>query len=165
MRNIQRIIDDKDVHILTILQSSARTSNAEIARQVELAPSAVLERIRRLEEGGIIRTYEARLNPNALGLSLLAFVFVRTSDSLLSQRTEKKLAEIPEVQEVHHIAGEDCFLVKVRAATPEALGKLLREKIGAVETVTATRTTIVFETVKESGQLPIEVPAAEQSRA
>jgi DNA-binding Lrp family transcriptional regulator len=55
--------------------------------------------------------------------------------------------------------------VKVRAATPEALGKLLREKIGAVETVTATRTTIVLETVKESGQLPIEVPAAEQSRA
>jgi len=163
MKAIQRILDATDIQILNTLQSAARTSNAEIARQVGMAPSAVLERIRRLEESGIIRTYEARLNPNALGLSLLAFVFVRSNDSLQPQRTERLIAAIPEVQEVHHIAGEDCFLVKVRAATPEALGRLLRERIGAIESVVATRTTIVLETVKESGQLPLDHAGVEDT--
>ena len=58
--------------------------------------------------------------------------------------------------EVHHVAGEDCFLVKVRAADTEALGRLLREKFGTIATVTSTRTTIVLETVKESMVLPLE---------
>jgi Lrp/AsnC family leucine-responsive transcriptional regulator len=165
MRPQDRIIDETDLRILSILQGAARTSNAEIARQVDMAPSAVLERIRKLEESGIIRGYETRMHPEAFGLSLLAFVFVRTDDSARSRRTEETLAGIPEVQEVHHIAGEDCFLVKVRTSTPQALGLLLREKIGSMESVIATRTTIVLETQKESGQLPLQIPVAEESHA
>ncbi|HEV8383946.1 MAG TPA: Lrp/AsnC family transcriptional regulator [Candidatus Acidoferrales bacterium] len=165
MRHSNRIIDETDLRILGILQGSARTSNAEIARQVDMAPSAVLERIRKLEESGVILGYETRVNPEAFGLSLLAFVFVRTNDSAHSRRTEKVLAEIPEVQEIHHIAGEDCFLVKVRTSTPQALGRLLREKIGSMQSVVATRTTIVLETQKESGQLPLNIPAVEESHA
>ncbi|HSF41563.1 MAG TPA: Lrp/AsnC family transcriptional regulator, partial [Thermoanaerobaculia bacterium] len=74
------MIDDTDRQILTILQSNARISNAEIARQVGMAPSAILERIRRLEAKGVIQGYETRINPEALGLGLLAFVYVRSSD-------------------------------------------------------------------------------------
>jgi Lrp/AsnC family leucine-responsive transcriptional regulator len=66
------------------------------------------------------------------------------------------LAQIPGVQEVHHVAGEDCFLVKVRTASPAALGRLLREEIGAIESVIGSRSTIVLETVIEHGRL--EVP-------
>jgi Lrp/AsnC family leucine-responsive transcriptional regulator len=73
------MIDEIDRQILSILQQNARTSNAEIARQVEMAPSAVLERIRRLEARGVIQGYEVRINPEALGLDILAFVFVRTT--------------------------------------------------------------------------------------
>jgi Lrp/AsnC family leucine-responsive transcriptional regulator len=126
-----------------------------------MAPSAVFDRIRKLEDRGVIREFTVRVNPAALGLELLAFVFVRTSDRVWSTDTEQAIACLPEVQEVHHIAGEDCFLVKVRAANTEALGRFLREKLGAIEKVRSTRTTIVLTTVKESGRLPLPATRGE----
>jgi Lrp/AsnC family transcriptional regulator, leucine-responsive regulatory protein len=152
------MIDDIDRQILMILQQNARTSNAEIARQIDMAPSAVLERIRRLEAKGVIQGYEVRINPEALGLGLLSFVFVRSNDLSSDDRTAKALAAIPEVQEVHHIAGEDCFVLKVRSRDAKSLGRLLREQIAAVSTVQSTRTTVVLETIRESAQVPLEVP-------
>ena len=104
-----------DAAELKKLQESARTSNAEIARQVGLAPSAVFERIRKLEERQIIRGYRAEIDPKVLGLAQLAFTFVRSSDRPGGVVTGEKLAEIPEVLEVHHVAGEDCFLIKARS--------------------------------------------------
>jgi Lrp/AsnC family leucine-responsive transcriptional regulator len=153
------MIDGTDAIILNILQSSARTSNAEIARQVGLAPSAVFERIRKLEERGVIEGYAARIQPKAIGLPLLAFVFVRADDKPGAEQTARRVAEIPEVLEVHHVAGEDCFLAKVRAADTESLGRLLRERLGGIASITSTRTTIVLNTVKESAALPIESAA------
>jgi Lrp/AsnC family leucine-responsive transcriptional regulator len=153
------MIDSADAIILNILQSNARTSNAEIARQVGLAPSAVFERIRKLEERGIVEGYAARIQPKAIGLPLLAFVFVRADDKPGAEQTARRVAEIPEVLEVHHVAGEDCFLAKVRASDTEALGRLLRERLGRIESITSTRTTIVLDTVKESAALPIASPA------
>jgi Lrp/AsnC family leucine-responsive transcriptional regulator len=152
------MIDETDRQILSILQQNARTSNAEIARQVDMAPSAVLERIRRLEARGVIQGYEARINPEALGLNLLAFVFVRSTDFDGDARAAELLAGIPEVLEAHHIAGEDCFLLKVRARDARTLGRLLRERIGGTGTVQSTRTTIVLETIRESARLPLSVP-------
>lgn len=149
------MIDETDRTILRILQSDARTSNAEIARQVGMAPSATFERIRKLEERGIVRGYAPRLHPEALGFGLLAFVFVRADDIAGSPLAERRLAEIPEAEEVHHVAGEDCFLVKVRVADTAALGRLLREQIGAIPGVRSTRTTIVLETIKEDAPLPL----------
>lgn len=149
------MIDDIDQKILAIIQGNARTSNAEIARQVGMAPSGVLERIRKLEEKGIIKGYEVRLNPRALGLGLVAFVSVRTKDSYGSLETAENLAKFPEVLEVHHTAGEDCYLLKVRTRDTETLGYFLRKKIGENPNVTYTRTTIVLETLKESAQLPL----------
>jgi Lrp/AsnC family leucine-responsive transcriptional regulator len=151
-----------DIDITTILQENARTSNAEIARQVGLAPSAVFERIRKLEERGVLRGFRADVDPHAAGLALLAFVFVRSSERAGSVGTAQQIAQIPEVLEVHQVAGEDCFLVKLRAADTEDLGRLLREKFGTIPTVTSTRTTIVLETVKESAVLPLRVAESEQ---
>ena len=159
--DMDRQFDGIDTEILEILQKNARTSNAEIARQVGLAPSAVFERIRKLEERGIVRGYRADLDPHSVGTALLAFVFVRSNERAGGVGTAQKLAEIPDVLEVHHVAGEDCFLAKVRAADTEALGRLLREKFGAIPSITSTRTTIVLETVKETGVLPLEIAAEE----
>ena len=153
------MIDVIDAEILKILQANARTSNAEIARQVDLAPSAIFERIRKLEERGVLEGYVARVNPKAVDLPLLAFVFVRSDDTPGADRTAARLAAIPEVLEVHDVAGEDCFLAKVRAADTESLGRLLRERIGRIDSITSTRTTIVLETVKETSALPIENPS------
>jgi Lrp/AsnC family leucine-responsive transcriptional regulator len=153
------MIDAIDAEILTILQSNARTSNAEIARQVDLAPSAVFERIRKLEERGVIEGYAARVDPKAVDLPLLAFVFVRADDKPGADTTAARVAAIPEVLEVHHVAGEDCFLAKVRAADTESLGRLLRDRLGRIDSITSTRTTIVLGTVKETSALPIETPS------
>lgn len=162
--NAAYALDDTDRQILVILQGNARTSNAEIARQVGMAPSAVLERVRKLEERGVVEGYAAKVNAQAVGLALTAFLFVRAEERPAASETAEMLAELPEVQEVHHVAGEDCFLVRVRVADPEALGRLLREQIGAIETVRSTRTTIVLGTVKETTALPIlQVETAESA--
>src|SRR5687768_524276 len=148
------MIDEMDVRIVEMLQRNARTPNAEIARQVGMAPSAVLERIRKLEERGVIEGYTARVNAEAYGLGLTAFVFVRANERLGAPQTGERLAEIPEVQEVHHVAGEACFLVKVRVAGTRAMRELLRDKLGAIDTIVSTRSTIVLDTVKETAVLP-----------
>lgn len=122
-----------------------------------MAPSAILERIRKLESRGVILGYETRLAPKALGLGLLAFIFVKASNDRVGEsKTAQALRNIPEVLEVHHVAGEDCFLVKVRTADTESLGRLLREKFGKIPTITSTRSTIVLNTIKETAQLPLE---------
>jgi Lrp/AsnC family leucine-responsive transcriptional regulator len=126
-----------------------------------MAPSAILERLRKLEARGVIAGYEARLDPKSLGLGLLAFVFVKADDRPGSKGSGTALSQIPEVLEVHHIAGEDCFLVKVRTADTESLGRLLRERFGAIPSIRSTRTTIVMNTIKETAQLPLELPTGE----
>ena len=120
-----------------------------------MAPSAILERLRKLEARGVIAGYEARLSPKALGLSLLAFVFVKADDRPGSEGSGKALSAIPEVLEVHHIAGEDCYLAKVRAQDPLSLIHLMREKFSKIPNILSTKTTIVLETLKEDNQLPI----------
>ena len=156
-------MDEIDLAVLSILQDDARTSNAEIARRVGMAPSAIFERIRKLEERGVIQGYTARIDPHALGLGLLAFVFVRAEEGVGAPQTEQSLAALPEVQEVHHVAGEDCFLVKVRLANTAALGRLLRDGFGAISTIRSTRSTIVLETVKETSHLPLTGGAPEDA--
>jgi Lrp/AsnC family transcriptional regulator, leucine-responsive regulatory protein len=156
------MIDATDLQILTILQSNARTPNAEIARQVGMAPSAILERIRKLEQRGVIQGYEARIDPRALGLGLLAYVAVRTDERVGDECAGERLARIPEVQEVHHVAGEDCYLLKVRVRDAKALGRLLQDRIKAVEPVRATRTTVVLDTLRESSLLPLDTADEEE---
>src|SRR5687767_15141522 len=148
-------MDTIDAQILHILQNNARETQADIARAVGLAPSAVLERIRKLETRGLIAGYAALLDPRALGLGMLAFVAVRTDENGSENEIARALSQFPEVLEVHHVAGEDCYMLKVRARDAEHLGQILRQQIAATHAVTSTRTTIVLETVKEDPRIAI----------
>ena len=150
------MIDEISLKILKILQEKARIPNVEVARQVGLAPSAVLERIRKLEIQGIIDGYEVRLNPKRFAKSLVAFVSVKLKKLGDEIRVGEKLALIPEVQEVHYVAGEDAFLVKVRVADTQALGLLARDKIASIAAVQSTQTAIVLSTYKETAKIPID---------
>ena len=150
-----RTIDEIDATLLDILQYNARTTQAELAKAVGLAPSAVLERLRKLESKGIIKDYVALIDPHAVDRGLLAFVAVRTRDFGPDMPSAIELARIPEVLEVHHVAGEDCYLLKVRTRDAEHLGQLLRQQIAGTPGVTSTRTTIVLETVKEDPRVAI----------
>jgi Lrp/AsnC family leucine-responsive transcriptional regulator len=160
------MIDEVDRQILEILQSDGRTSNAELARRVGMAPSAVFERVRRLEQRGVIRGYSAHVDPRVVERSLLAYILVRSDERTGTSSAGEALTEVPEVLEVHHVAGQDNYLVKVRVKDPEALGLLLRERFGAIPAVRSTQSTIVLATLKESWALPIEAtPRAEKLRA
>lgn len=148
-------LDQVDREILGLLQGNARISNADIARELSMAPSAVLERVKKLEQKNTILQYTTRLNPSALHQNLLAYVFIKASDGIGCNDTASALAAIPEVQEVHHVAGDDCYLVKVRTYDSASLMKLMRNSIGKIPNILSTRTTIVLETVKEQQQLVI----------
>lgn len=158
MSQPDRNIDEIDSKILNLLQANARIPQVEIAREVGLAPSAILERIRKLEARGVVQGYAALLDPRALGQGMLAFVAVRSAEPPGDDRVSKALADVPEVLEVHHVAGEDCYLVKLRARDAAHVGELLRTRIGGITGVTSTRTTIVLETVKETPRLPVTEP-------
>ncbi len=150
------MIDEISLKILKILQKKARIPNVDVARQVGLAPSAVLERIRKLERQNIIQGYEVRLNPDYFQRGLVAFLTVKTSESADDGTIGRKLAYRPKVQEVHYVAGDDAFLVKVRGATMEELERLIREKIKSIEGVSSIRTSIAFKTYKETSQITID---------
>jgi Lrp/AsnC family leucine-responsive transcriptional regulator len=149
------MIDEIDVSLLDILQYNARTSQSDLAKAVGLAPSAVLERLRKLESKGVIKDYVALIDPQAVDRGLLAFVSVRTSEHGPEMPSAYELGKIPEVLEVHHVAGDDCYLLKVRARDAEHLGQLLRQQISSQANVLSTRTTIVLETVKEDPRIAI----------
>ena len=149
-----RTIDDVDHKILVILQEKARVPNAEVARQIGMAPSAVLERIRKLEERGIIEGYEVRLNPREFGQGLTAFVHVVVKRDDLGKLAEA-LTRISGVQEVHQVAGEDGYLLKLRVSSNAELGMILRDELSALGEVQLTRTNIVLNTIKETRKIDL----------
>lgn len=149
-------MDELDRQILMLLQKDGRVSNAALARTVGLVPSAVLERVRKLEARGVIKGYRAVLDEVQIGLPLLAFIHVKTKDGCWSDDTSNKLKEIPYVLEVHSITGDDCYLVKLRARDTSHLNDMLRDYLKPIETIVSTHTTIVLERTKESTVLPVE---------
>jgi Lrp/AsnC family leucine-responsive transcriptional regulator len=148
------MVDETSLEILQILQEKARIPNIEVSRQVGLAPSAVLERIRKMEKQGIIDGYEVRLNPKMFNRAQVAFVHVQTT-AHKSESVGIALSAIPEIQEVHFVAGSDCFLVKVRCADTSSLGQLLQEQITTIAGVISTKTETVLTTIKETSKIPL----------
>jgi Lrp/AsnC family leucine-responsive transcriptional regulator len=144
--------------ILQILGTDGRSSYQAIADEVGLSRPAVMERVKRLEESGYIAGYAARLDRAKLGMPITAFVAVRYSSGTeaYEESGAKALESHPNVLECHHVAGEDCFVIKVAAPTIDSLEKLIRELKGKSHGVT-TRTTIVLSTVFEKpGIVPVE---------
>jgi len=151
-------IDETSLKILKILQERARIPNVDVARQVGLAPSAVLERIRKLESQGIIDGYEVRLNPERFSRSLVAFIVVRIRKLTDEEAVARQLANISGVQEVHFVTGEDSFLVKIRVVDNRELGRFIQEEIAPIKAVASIRTSVVLSTYKESAKIPIHDP-------
>ncbi len=150
------MIDETNLKILKILQEKARVPNVEVARQVNMAPSAVLERIRKLEKQGLIDGYEVILNPRCFNREMVAFVRVFLEKSAQAEETAGVLSTIPEVQEVHFITGSDSFLLKMRVSGKEALFETIARKISVIPWVSRTETHIALHTYKESSQIPLD---------
>lgn len=148
-------LDQTDLQIIRLIQDNARINNADIARELAMAPSAILERVKKLEQKEIILHYNAKINPAALGQTLLSFIFIKCADMMEQDHISTMLTEIPEVQEVHDIAGDDGYLIKVRTKDTAGIVDLMRNKLGRIEGILSTRTTIVLETYKEHQKLVI----------
>ncbi|WP_250035545.1 Lrp/AsnC family transcriptional regulator [Paractinoplanes maris] len=132
-------LDRTDWQLLTELQKDGRSSYAELARAVAMSPSAVAERIRRLEEAGVIAGYRARLDPERLGLTVMAFVRLRYPTG--NYRPFHALLEsTPEIVEAHHVTGEDCFVLKVLARSM----RHLEEITGRIAGLGAVTTSVVY---------------------
>ena len=137
-------MDETNRKILALLAGDGRLSFTELAKHTRLSVSAVQQRVRRLEEGGVIRGYTAVINPAAAGLPLTAFVSIKPFDPAAPDDAPDRLAHLAAIEACHSVAGEENYILKVRVASPSALEDLLQE-IRAAAGV-STRTTIVLST-------------------
>ncbi|PCI63329.1 MAG: leucine-responsive transcriptional regulator Lrp [Gammaproteobacteria bacterium] len=150
-------IDRIDKSILRELQAHGRLANVELARRVGLSPTPCLERVKRLESSGFITGYEAVLSPQKLQASLLLFVEIRlnhTSPDVFKD-FKKAVIELPQVLECHLVSGDFDYLVKARVADMVSYRVLLGETLLTLPGVSASRTYVVMEEVKESRALQI----------
>jgi Lrp/AsnC family transcriptional regulator, leucine-responsive regulatory protein len=144
-------LDAIDCHILSLLRRDGRMSHAAIAKEVGLSGPAVHDRVRKLEGRGVIAGYSAVLDPMSLDRSHVAFIMVTLSEGsefAIDDPIVARICDEPDVLEFHRIAGQDCYLLKVRTATNRDLEQLLR-RIRRIRGVARTRTTIVLSTELE----------------
>ena len=130
------VLDEIDAVLLTALQSDGRTTVAQLSKQVHMSASAVTERLRRLEEAGVITGYSAEVDPAKLGYDILAFLRLRYPSSNYAP-LHRLLDATPEVLEAHHVTGDDCFILKVVATTMRHLEQI-NGRIGALGSVTTS---------------------------
>ena len=152
------VLDATSTRILQLLAVDGRASYQAIADEIGLSRPAVMERVKRLEEAGFIRGYHARLDRAKAGFPITAFVAIRipVSEHARDEPLVQTLAENPSVLECHHVAGEDCYIIKVAAPSIERLEDVLRQ-IKQPGHPASTRTTIVLSTVFEKpGIVPVE---------
>ena len=152
-----KFLDKIDRSILKQLQLNGRLSNVELSKRIGLSPSPCLERVKRLEEDGYIKKYAALLSPQKLQAGLLVFVEIRLSRTSPDVFSEFKTAvvELPHVLECHLVSGDFDYLLKARVEDMVAYRELLGETLLTLPGVSASRTYVVMEEVKESVAIPI----------
>jgi Lrp/AsnC family leucine-responsive transcriptional regulator len=148
-------IDDTDRKLLERLQRNGRTSYAELGKVVGLSISSVNERVRKLQDRGVIEGVCSILSPGALGLDLLAFVFVGWTDPATEVPFLARVATKAAILECHHVTGAWNYLLKVRTHTTGDLEAFLDEMIKGVPGLLRTETLIVMSSAKETVRLPL----------
>lgn len=143
-------LDAANRRILEILQADGRTPQTEIAKAVHLSQPAVAERIRKLEEAGIITGYVAKVNALRVGKDITAFIGVAINHPKHFDAFTARVLALPEVLECHRVAGGDSYLLKVRTFNTRSLDRLLVGELRTIPGVTRTHTTIVLSSTKES---------------
>ena len=144
-----------DTKTIAHLMANGRESWASLGELLGVTGPAAAERVRKLEERGVIRGYTAVIDPAAVGIGITAFVAVTLDRPRHRRAFLERVAALAEVQECHHVAGDDDFLLKVRCTDAEHLDHVLSNELKGMDGVARTRTTIVLRTVKETTVLPV----------
>ena len=154
MKDLDRI----DRNILNELQNDGRMSNVELSKRVGLSPTPCLERVKRLEKQGYIKGYNAQVNPQLLGASLLIFVEITLNRDTpeVFDKFNRAVQYLDNIQECHLVSGDFDYLLKTRVEDMSAYRKLLGETLLKLPAVSDTRTYVVMEEVKQSNRIAIE---------
>ena len=144
-------MDSTDKRIVEALQKNGRTTNVELARMNDLAPSSMLERVRRLEEKGVIQGYRAILNPKALGYSVQAMVMINLDRHQAGSIDifEDKIRAVPEVRACYHITGQYDYIVHLVVQDIEHLGEVVKHTLASIDGVEKQETFLTLSTIKE----------------
>lgn len=149
-------LDEIDYKVLAQLMAQARITWSELATILELSAPATGDRVRRLEERKVIKGYSAIVDPEAVGCHLTAFIAVTLGQAEQRPDFLKKVAELPEIQECHHVTGDEDYYLKVRCRNTKDLERLISEELKRIPPGNLkTRTTIVLSTTKETPTLPL----------
>ncbi len=164
-------LDEKDFAILALIQENGELTAKQIAKKIGSPLTTVFAKTKRMQEAGIIRGYRALVAADKLGAGTSAFILASVSyrskadGAPVSQRTvAKEIAQFAEVQEVHIITGDWDLLVKLRAASVDAIGKFVVDKLRLISGLEKTLTCMVFETVKETTAVPLPTRRSERAQ-
>lgn len=155
------MFDHVDRKILEVLRSDGRATHAQLAKDTGLSAPAIGERVRKLEQAGIIQGYHAVLDPDRLGLAICAFVHIAPQPRKPAQVLVARLMAMPEIEELHAVAGNYAYIAKVRVATTAALDAFL-DSLFMMEGVERTETTMVLRTNVER---PTSLPFGDEEPA
>ena len=150
-------LDKIDRKILEILQSDAKITNAQLAKDIGLSPAPTLERVKKLETSGLIKSYHAQLDTQMLGLGVSIFILISLSSHKMNQINSfvDKIKKLPEVTECHHITGSGDFLLKVLTTDIPSYQKLILDKLSQIEEIGNMQSMVVLANYKQSKVLPI----------
>jgi DNA-binding Lrp family transcriptional regulator len=155
--NVKTALDQLDYTLLRALQQDARLSNVELARRVDLSPTGVQKRLRRLEEAGVITGYVALVDAEALGYDMLCFVQVtlQRHEPDAVENFRREVQAMPEVLECHHLTGEADYLLKVVVRNRKHLERFLLETLTPVRGMDKIRTSLVLSEIKSTAAIPL----------
>ncbi|NBA86175.1 winged helix-turn-helix transcriptional regulator [Emticicia sp. CRIBPO] len=150
-------LDQIDHKLLEILQSNGKITNAQLSKEIGLSPAPTLERVKKLENSGIIESYHAQIDREKVGLGVMTFVQVTLSGhrKSITEAFVDTIERVPEIIECHHVTGSCDFLLKVIAKDIASYQRLIMETINEIEVVASTQTMVILSTFKNTKVLPI----------
>lgn len=149
-------MNTNDLKVIKQLMEQARTTWSELGNILGLSAPAAADRVRKLEETGVIKGYSALINPDEVGCGLAAFISVTLEQPQQKADFLSMIHDLPEVLECHHIAGAEDYILKIRCSGTRDLERLISEKIKSKPGI-KTRTTVILSTIKETPVLPIKI--------
>jgi len=155
MKNIK--LDSIDRKILELLQKNSNITNAQLAKEIGLSPAPTLERVNKLEQSGVIKSYHAKIDPATVGLGVSTFVMAslkgHNKDNI--NKFIQAISNIEEITECHHITGAGDFVLKIVCADIAAYQQLMLEKVSNIDVVDGLQSMVILSTFKDSKVLPI----------
>jgi Lrp/AsnC family leucine-responsive transcriptional regulator len=150
-------LDRIDMRLLSALQEHGRATNIELSETINLSPAQTLRRHRRLEEIGLIRRYETRLNPTELGLGVVAFIHVTMERGHIRDLSKfiKLIGDLPQVLECFSVTGEIDYMLKVVERDLKSLSSLLLDTLMRIPGVSSVNSTVCLDEIKSTSALPL----------